>query len=74
MKLPKEYSNKEIDQKLQELLNELNLSQQVTTDDIKNVIYHEGDLKGSMKLIGAFCDYAKTKRQFDLVAETIQLA
>lgn len=74
MKIPKEYSNKEIDQKLKDLLNELNLSQKVSVDDIKSVIYHEEDLKGSMKIINVFTDYAKNRKEFDLVAETMQLA
>lgn len=74
MKTPKEVSIKEVDDKLQNLLKQLGLSQKIKIDDIKNVIYHESDLKGSMKIIGVFADHAKSRKQFDLVAETINLA
>ena len=74
MKIPEEIAEKEIDDKLQNMLDQLQLSERIKTDDIKNIIYHEKDLKGPMKIINAFTDYAKGKKQFDLVAETVSLA
>lgn len=74
MNIQKEITAEELETKLQTMLDQLNLSSKIKTDDIKNVIYHEDDLKGSMKIISAFTDYAKTKKQFDLVAESVNLA
>ncbi len=74
MKIPKEVSIEEVDDKLQNLIGQLDLSQKLKIDDIKSIIYHENDLKGSMKIINAFTDYAKGIKQFNFVAETINLA
>lgn len=74
MHISKEVSIKEINDKLQDLLKQLDLPQKIKIDDIKSVIYHESDLKGSIKIINVFTDYAKSRKQFDLVAETINLA
>lgn len=74
MKIPKEVTIKKLDLKLQKMLDVLQLSKQIKIDDIKNIIYHENELKGSMKIINSFTDYATNRKQFDLVAETISLA
>lgn len=74
MKIPKAVTEKEIGAKLQKMLDQLKLSDKIKIDDIKNVIYHENDLKGSMKIINAFTEYADGIKQFNFVAETINMA
>lgn len=70
----KHVSVQEIDAKLQQLLDDLVLAQKITIDDIKNVIYHEHDKQGGTKLMLAFGEHAKTKKQLDVVSETLMLA
>ena len=70
----KEVTFVEIDRMLKEMLEELKLERKISIDDVKNVIYHEEDLMGAMKLAGGFMPYAKKKKQLDLMVKVLQTA
>lgn len=74
VKVPPFISEVQINQKLNRMLAELNLEERIKPNDVKNVIYHEADLHGSSKIMLGFAKHAKNKKQFDMIADTIQLA
>ncbi|TSC85359.1 MAG: plasmid pRiA4b ORF-3 family protein [Microgenomates group bacterium Gr01-1014_16] len=64
----------EVDRDLRKLISDLGLVGKMTIDDIKNVIYHENDKKGTMKLVNGFMRYAKKMGQFNRLTRIIQTA
>lgn len=68
----KALSRTDIDANLSLLIGRLGLSRKITVDDIKNVIYHEADKKGSLKLLSGFMPYTKDKASGDLLLSVIQ--
>ncbi len=71
-KLPPYKSSQEIDRQLRTMLDELKLTNRMTVDDIKNIIYHCHEHHGTMHLAVFFSKRVQSHNRLQLVNVTLQ--
>ncbi|PIY80451.1 MAG: hypothetical protein COY80_02860 [Candidatus Pacebacteria bacterium CG_4_10_14_0_8_um_filter_42_14] len=73
-KIPANIPVDEIDKQINHMIKTLKLEGQVTSDDIKNIVYHSPKSTGSTDLLNIFMPFTNDQKQMKLVMETLQTA
>ncbi|NCQ65939.1 MAG: hypothetical protein GW754_03830 [Candidatus Pacebacteria bacterium] len=73
-KMPANIPADEVDKRTNHMIKTLKLEDSITSDDIKNIIYHSPKLSGSTDLLNVIIPFANDQKQMELIVETIQTA
>lgn len=73
-RMPAEISADEVNEQLNTMIKSLKIEDQITSDDIKSVIYHSSGSDGSTDLIGELTPHCEGFDQMEMVVNTPQVA